>query len=138
MREGWLGDDYLILFDESQIALISDRYGISDLLLGYRVVGLHGWDDFILADNSGRTFLTPTIPIDREHFSPFSIPNDTEKLVSDPRFKGKIKWYLTPLVFGGDPKTGDNLTWVSHEEHAELVRWWNANDRDLRAQPLVP
>src|SRR5205085_3177788 len=98
---------------------------------------LHGCNNINLVYSSCPTFLSTSIPINGEYFYPFSISNDTEKLVSDLRFKGKIKWYLTPLVFGGDPKTGDNLTWVSHEEHAELVRWWNAKYRDLKAQPLV-
>jgi hypothetical protein len=53
-------------------------------------------------------------------------------LERDDRFAGKIKWYVTPLVFGGDPKIGDNLVWVSHEEHAQLVRWWNEQYRALK------
>lgn len=29
MTEGWFGDDYLILFDEAEVASASDRYSIS-------------------------------------------------------------------------------------------------------------
>jgi hypothetical protein len=36
-----------------------------------------------------------------------------------------MKWYIQPLFFGGDPLSEENVTWVSHTEHAELVRWWN-------------
>ena len=36
----------------------------------------------------------------------------------DECFVGKIKWYINPIVFGGDPKAEDNITWVSHEQHA--------------------
>jgi hypothetical protein len=30
-----------------------------------------------------------------------------------------------------DPEDDDNLAWVSHEEHARLVRWWNERYRGL-------
>ena len=38
---------------------------------------------------------------------------------------GRIKWYVKPLVFGGDPELGDNVIWVTQEDHVSLVRWWN-------------
>jgi hypothetical protein len=41
----------------------------------------------------------------------------------DFRYSGKIKWYIKPIVFDGDPNPGENLTWVNHEKHAQLVRW---------------
>lgn len=56
---------------------------------------------------------------------PLSVSNAAATLEPDSRFKGKIKWYTTPIAFGGDAKLGENMTWVSHEEHAQLVRWWN-------------
>ena len=34
VNEGWLGDDYLILFDEAEVETASDRYEISQLLPG--------------------------------------------------------------------------------------------------------
>jgi len=62
MNEGWLGDDYLILFDEAEVAAPSDRYGISQLLPGYQVLGLRGWDDFILRDSARQIYSVPTVP----------------------------------------------------------------------------
>jgi hypothetical protein len=29
------------------------------------------------------------------------------------------------MNFGGDAAIGENVTWVSLKEHAQLVRWWN-------------
>lgn len=46
-------------------------------------------------------------------------------LVPDNRFEGKIKWYVKPMVLGGDPMLGENVVWVSHEEHAQLATYWN-------------
>jgi len=138
MDEGWLGDDYLILFDEAEVAAASDRYAISQLLPGYQVLGLRGWDDFILRDSAGQTYSVPTVPTDPKYLSPFSLPEVGASLSPDPRFHGRIKWYVMPTVFGGDPRVGKNLSWVSHEQHAQLVRWWNDKYRALTSQPHAP
>jgi hypothetical protein len=107
MQEGWQGDDYLILFNEPEIAQVSAGYGIADFLPGHVIVGLRGWDDFIVRDERGNTLSVPTVPLDARHFSPFSLPKELQ-LKADPRFSGKIKWYVQPLVFGGDPHPGEN------------------------------
>ena len=138
MNEGWLGDEYLIIFDETEAASASDRYSISQLLPGYQVVGLRGWDDFILTDSAGQTCTVPTVPTDPKYLSPFALPDAGLSLSPDPRFCGRIKWYVMPTVFGGDPKIGKNVIWVSHEEHAQLVRWWNDQYRALKGHTHVP
>ena len=52
--------------------------------------------------------------------------HDAEQtLTPDPRFAGRIKWYVQPVAFGGDPTHEANILWVGHEQHGELVRWWN-------------
>jgi hypothetical protein len=43
MREGWHGDDYLVLFDESEVAAASARYEVSRFLPGFKVLGLLSW-----------------------------------------------------------------------------------------------
>jgi hypothetical protein len=131
MNEGWVGDDYLILFDESEVATMTERYAFSQFLAGYQVFGLRGWDDFIVRDSQGRTFSIPSVPLEPKYLSPFAIPERMEDLRPDARFRGKIKWYLKPTVFGGDPSAKENMRWVSLEEHAELVRWWNDLHRSL-------
>jgi hypothetical protein len=131
MNEGWCGDNYLILFDESEVASTSERYAISQMLPGYQVVGLCGWDDFILRDSVGRTHLVPTIPADLQRVSPYVMPPSAKTLRSDERLCGMIKWYVKPVVFGGDANVGENLIWVSHERHAQLVKWWNDRYRSI-------
>ena len=63
---------------------------------------------------------------------PFQMPPSKINLERDDRFEGKIKWYVKPVIFDGDPNIGDNLIWVGHEEHAKLVRWWNKFYRDVK------
>ena len=134
MTEGWHADDYLILFAEDEIAPASERYAIDQMIPGYRVIGLRGWDDFILRDSSGHTHLAPTVPVDPQLLSPFAMPEGATALRLDERYSGKIKWYIKPLVFGGDAQVGENLTWVSHEQHAQLVKWWNDQYRRVKSQ----
>jgi hypothetical protein len=134
MIEGWYGDDYLIVFDEAETASASDRYAISQLLPGYEVIGLCGWDDFILRSSAGQIYCAPTIPLNLQRLSPFALPVDLQSLQQDERFRAKIKWYVKPIAFGGDAKLGENVIWVSHEQHGELVKWWNSRYASLKAQ----
>ena len=134
MNEGWHGDEYLILFDKEEIRSASDRYGMSGLLPGFRVVGLRSWDDFIVLDPDGNAFTVPTVPCVAEYLTPLRHPTATSDLAEDQRLGGKIKWYIKPILFGGDPEAHDNLSWVTHDQHAELVRWWNDLYRSLKSK----
>ncbi|HKF23712.1 MAG TPA: hypothetical protein VKE93_19205 [Candidatus Angelobacter sp.] len=131
MKEGWHGKEYLILFAESEVANASERYAISECIPGCQVLGFRGWDDFIVRDSLGNVHSVPTVPLDTKYLSPLSLPSELD-LAPDPRFGGKIKWYVKPLVFGGDANHADNLIWVSHDEHAQLVRWWNDLYRSVK------
>lgn len=44
----------------------------------------------------------------------------------DIRRKGMRLAEIKPSIIGGDPADLDNKTWVTKEEHFELVRYWNA------------
>jgi hypothetical protein len=134
MTEGWCGDDYLILFTDSEAASASERYAIDQMLPGYQVIGLRGWDDFILRDSAGSLHSVPTVPADFQRLAPFVMPDGAAALHADERFRGKIKWYLKPLAFGGDANASENLIWASHEQHAQLVRWWNDRIRAMKSQ----
>jgi hypothetical protein len=134
MREGWHNEDYLVLFDEAEISDASDRYAIAESLPGYEVVGLRGWDDFVVRNTAGQIYTIPSVAPEARYLSPFVPPNGHTALQGDDRFAGKIKWYVKPLRFGGEPDLAENITWVSLEQHAQLVRWWNEKYRELNAQ----
>jgi hypothetical protein len=125
MQEGWFRDDYLILFGESEIEAASQRYGLSDYLPEHRLRGLVGWDDFLVRDASGQILRIPTVPLVAQYLEPYELAENTPPLEPDARFTGQIKWYVKPIVFGGDPRVGSNLVWVSHTQHAQLVLYWN-------------
>jgi hypothetical protein len=133
MREGWHGSDYLILFEGEEISQASSRYGIASALPGFEVLGLRGWDDFIVRNESGVVGTVPTVPLDPGHLSVFPVQLRDLELRPDATRAGKIKWYVTPVIFGGDPGAGPNLIWVDHGQHAQLVLWWNGKYRELRS-----
>ncbi len=135
MTEGWQNEDYLILFDEKESTDLSLRYEINKYLVGYRIVGLTGWDDFIVEGVDGKLFTIPTIPLDPKHLSPFGLSIRHAELRPDHRLLGKIKWYTKPVVFGGDPSARDNMTWVTLEQHIQLVNWWNKLYQTMKDQP---
>jgi hypothetical protein len=133
MIEGWAQERHFILFTDEEATAATTRYGFPDSLPGYVVVGLLGWDDFIVRSGSGDLFTLPTIPSIEEYLEPYhgELPHQLE---GDGR-AGTIKWYVKPLVFGGSPEAGENMIWVTHNEHAELVRWWNAQYQTANSQP---
>ena len=125
MHEGWRGEDYLILFDELEVAEITLRYAIASYVAGYQIVGLKGWDDFILRNTDGQLFTIPTVPLDPQYLAPVTLGANTQGLVPDERLRGKIKWYTKPVVFGGSPSSSDNICWITVEQHIEAVKWFN-------------
>jgi hypothetical protein len=125
MHQAWQADDYLILFDEQESATYSAAYEIEKYLPGHTIVALKGWDDFIVLTPAGALMTVPTVPMDAQYLAPFTIRVDPDQLVPDERFRGKVKWYKSPLVFGGDPQDPANMVWVPLEAHAEMVRFWN-------------
>ena len=133
MIQGWHNVDYLNLFDESdEASSLADRYAIATFLPDFALVGLTGWDDFILRDASGRLCTVPTVPLVREDLRALAYDIDTSKLQPDPRFTDRIKWYIQPIVFGGDPSSQQNMTWLTLDQHTEIVKWWNNRYRELK------
>jgi hypothetical protein len=132
MKEGWISDsDYLMLFDEEESAQATEGYGIADYLPGFAVVALIGWDDFLLRDESGVLFRVPTVPLVQEYLEKLEKVPDATRLEPDERYRGEIKWYIQPLIFGGDPSSEKNIFWADLATHQLAVRWWNDLYRDL-------
>ena len=126
MKEGWHNDDYLILFEGREVEQKEQEYRFERLLPGYRLLGLVSWDDFLVVEHaSQKLFRIPTIPISSEQRKEWQHSVDSTVLKPDDRFHGKVKWYVKPIVFGGDPSPGENMTWISHGDHVQAVKYWN-------------
>ncbi|MEM6821526.1 MAG: hypothetical protein AAF558_06265 [Verrucomicrobiota bacterium] len=137
MIEGWQNDDYYILFDDQHESIeMTDRYSFSDYLPGHIVTGLIGWDDFITrSDNS--YFRVPTIPLVPEYLESYEFKIDLANFEDDPKVRGKIKWYVKPLIFGGDPEEDENTTWIDLDSHVDAVKYWNNMYKDLKSNKSV-
>lgn len=131
MIEGWHGDDYLVLFDDAEISAFTTRYDFGRYLPGYVIIGLSGWDDFIVRGVDGHCATLPTVPIVPEYLAPLSFALNPARIVTDDRLRGKVKWYTQPLVFGGSP-VEDNIVWVTLDQHVDLVTWWNERYQSLK------
>ena len=135
MKDGWFNDEYFALYESQEEATnATARYQVSEYLPGFFVVGLKFWDDFILCNTDGRYYTVPTVPLSREEVQAYAFPSESLKLRTDPKFAGKIKWYVQPLVFGGSASAAENLAWISHDQHVEAVVYWNKLFRDLRGK----
>lgn len=137
MIEGWHDDTYLIIFEEQADALaMTERYGLPEMLPGFTVAGLREWDDLIVRDAGGQFFTVPTVPITGENLQRYDFDLDLASLEADGQMRGKIKWYVTPLIFGGDPSDSENTAWITLEQHVAAVRWWNAKYREIIAEQV--
>ena len=131
MVEGWWNEDYFVLFAEDEVQPLTERYSLGSWLPGFTVLGLKGWDSFIVRDQDGVLFVVPTVPAISRYLQPLPAPIARDALRRDSRWEGKIKWWIQPIVFGGDPGDAKNVAWVSLDQHAQLVRWWNEKYRSM-------
>ena len=133
MIQGWHNDDHLILFEEQLEAIaMTARYDANTFLPGFTIDGMIGWDDFILHDAAHQFYTAPTIPLTAQYLKPFTFDIDLSTLRPDNRFADKIKWHVQPLVFGGDPQSEQNTTWITLDQHTQAVKWWNTKYRELQ------
>ena len=109
------------------------RYSFPELLPGYRLLGLRGWENFIVDDNAGHLSTVPIVPVSATHLAPFQLPGVDRVWTLDEQFRGKIKWYVKPLIFGGDPSSHQNQAWINHDQQSQLVRYWNKMYRSMKA-----
>lgn len=133
MKEGWFEEDYLVLFSDEEARHATEQYQLHLSLPDFTVVGLRGWDDLLVQDKNGQISTVPAVPLIESYLEPYSTPPQV-LLEPDSRFHGQIKWYIKPVAFGGDPTDMQNTTWVTHEQHHELVCWWNTTYREMSSR----
>jgi hypothetical protein len=134
MKEGWIGDDYLILFEEHEQAEITKGYNLEKYLPGYRILAILGWDDFVVTDLDGEHWRVPTVPLVQKYLERHGHEYKSDKLEPDDRYAGKVKWYVKPIVFGGNPASEENMAWIDIKKHQEFVIWWNEKYRQVTGE----
>ncbi len=131
MQEGWYNDNYVIVFDNSELDQVTKAYGTAEFIPEFKVVGVRGWDELVLMDGAGMFFRIPAVPLNPKYLKRLGEDWPPTGLVSDDTFSGKIKWYVKPIVFGGDASSEENITWVDLHTHQNLVKWWNQKYCDI-------
>ena len=135
MIEGWHHEDYYILFEEQADAVrMTQRYRLDQSLPGYTIVGLRSWDDFIVRGADGTFWTLPTVPARPANLRQSAFDIDLSVLRPAPKSQGRVKWYIQPIVFGGDPSSPQNITWLSLDQHVDAVNWWNTKYDELSNQ----
>lgn len=129
-KEGWLGEDYVRVYADTDRGRIADLYDFPKYLPGYEPLGSWGLDVLCLAPDS-RLYLVDWIPL-HEEFKREAFPDleTFEKEVAriqeaEPSyefFQREIH-YTRPLVFGGDPQQEPLM--IDQKAHAEICRFWN-------------
>ena len=82
---------------------------LNPMLPGFSVLGLRGWQDFIVQDQAGATFTILSVPLDTRYIAPFNLP-EPFKLQPDAQLVGRVKWLVKPLVFDASPEAEDNVS----------------------------
>lgn len=129
-REGWLGEDYVRVYADSDRGRVADLYEFAKYLPGYEPVGSWGLDVLCLGPDS-RLYLVDWIPLNEE-FKREAYPDLAtfekevaqihEADVSYEFFQREIH-YTQPIVFGGDPEQEPLM--IDQNAHAEICRFWN-------------
>jgi hypothetical protein len=131
-REGWLGEDYVRIFAETDRARIARLYAFGAHLPDYEPWGSWGLDSLCLG-HDGKLYLIPWIPLDESHrkeryASIAAFDADLavlhEATTAYEHF-GKEIHFVTPIIFGGSPKDPENLKMIDQKAHAEVSCFWN-------------
>lgn len=124
MKSGWHQNIHYNIFTEEEALCFYTKYNIDNYIPEYRLIGLIGWDDFIISKNN-EFYKIPTVPIDLKYCEKLPILDLSIKLTEDSRIKNLIKWYIKPIVFGGNPEAQDNVEFIDIEKHCQYVNFWN-------------
>lgn len=83
-----------------KLPLLRIAYSLAQLLPGYEVIGLRGWDDFIVEDSGGARYCVPTVPVVAEHLSPYALPSLGDRPSTADGFPGEDQMLRqTPCIW---------------------------------------
>jgi len=128
MIKAYTKENEILLFDSDKVSQISSEYCLDKVLPDHQIIGLIDWDDFLIVDKNNKTFQVPTVPIDTQYLNSFECEVVKEEEVKEEL----IKWYVTPLIFGGDPSSSENINFIDIETHIKLVVWWNNKYQEIK------
>ena len=138
-REGWLDDEYVRIYADTDRRRIAQIYDFETFLPGYEPWGSWGLDAMCLGPDS-RLYAIDWIPLEedfkKERYGCIAdfeedVSHLSEATPSYEHFQKEIH-YAHPLVLGGDPKVKPIM--LDQATHAEACRFFNKICREVKAK----
>jgi cell wall assembly regulator SMI1 len=147
--DGFIGDNYLILWRAEELSKFNDGYEVSKYAPGFLVFGSTGGGDgfaFDMRTSPNRVMQVPFVgmSIDDDFLVAGSFNellngmheamNPTSRLPKKVRWPGKEIFEIQPVLLGGSPTDPENKMVLTRDQHMEAVRYWNKAVNALRNQ----
>src|SRR4051812_12487051 len=150
--EGFVGQSYFRLYPVENLAKLNAAFGVQEFAPGLVIFGSNGGGEafaFDMRTSAPGVVQLPFIPMAYEYiierspsFADFLVrmarpdPGDHRTLPThiNPDTLGKEIHEITPIVFGGSPTDPANKAYLTTEQYAEYVVWWNRTYRNVRSQ----
>lgn len=145
--EGFIGDRYIVFWKAEELADFNREYEVGKYAPGMLLFGSHGGGEAYGFDTRSAAMpivCVPFIGMELRYASP--VAKDFADLLcpacgaamsnhrDDRLTRGMDLVEIKPIIVGGDPVDPENKTWVTRQQHFELVRFWNRLIGDLRKQ----
>ncbi len=140
-REGWLGEEYVRIYSDTDRQRIAELYDFSTSLPGYEPWGSWGLDALCLGPDS-RLYAIDWIPLEesfrKERYSSVAaFEEDIARLrEATPEYEHfeKEVHFAHPLVLGGDPQVPPVM--LDQATHAKACRLFNKVCAQVRKQAV--
>jgi cell wall assembly regulator SMI1 len=147
--EGFIGEEYLILWRAEELFNFNERYEVSKYAPGLILFGSTGGGDGFAFDTRTSPYRVMQVPfVGMTNDEEFYVAGSFGELLaqmratmdrsselsrkSDPRSRGKEIFEIQPVLLGGSPTDLENKVVLTRDQHIELVRYWNNVVNDLR------
>jgi hypothetical protein len=138
-REGWLDQEYVRIYADSDRARITAIYDLATFLPDFQPWGSWGLDALCLGRDF-RLYVVDWIPLEGDftkerYASVAAFEEDISRLheatATYEHFQKEVH-FVNPIAFGGD--TSEAPVMIDQAAHAEVCRFWNATYRRLKGQ----
>ena len=141
-REGWLGEEYVRIYAETDRPRVAELYDFATFLPGYEPWGSWGLDALCLGPD-GQLYTVDWVPLEQDlqkerYGSVAEFEADIARLheagPSYEHFQKEVH-YAHPLVLGGDPQATPVM--LDQATHAQACCFFNKLCREVKAKSMT-